>query len=111
MYKKVLLSIVCLCIGLMAKAADTDISQYESAIYAKKLTAMAGSTAKLSILMKNKSEVPNLQFDICLPEGVTIAEDSNGKSLIELSSERLSASSDNTVASNVQSDGAMRVIG
>lgn len=110
MYKKVLLSIVCLCIGFIAKAADTDLSQYDNVIYGKKLTAMAGSKAKLSVMLKNNVEVPNLQFDIDLPTGVTIAEGSNGKSMIELSNERLSSTSDNVVSFAAQEDGSMRIM-
>lgn len=103
MSKKIILSIVLFCLGIVARAAETDISTCENIVYAKSMTAMAGTTIKLPILMKNTASVPGFQFDLVLPEGVSFVN-------AELSLERTTATNTNTFNYAVQSDGSYRVL-
>lgn len=103
MSKKIILSIVLFCLGIVAKAAATDISECENIVYAKSTTAMAGTTIKLPILMKNTVSVPGFQFDMVLPEGVCFVK-------AELSLDRTTATNTNTFEYQEQADGAIRVL-
>ena len=103
MSKKFILSIVLFCLGIVAKAAATDISACENIVYAKSTTAMAGTTIKLPILMNNTTSVPGFQFDMVLPEGVSFVK-------AELSLDRTTAANTNTFEYQEQADGAIRVL-
>lgn len=103
MSKKFILSIVLFCLGIVAKAAATDISACENIVYAKSTTAMAGTTIKLPILMNNTTSVPGFQFDMVLPEGVSFVK-------AELSLDRTTAANTNTFEYKEQTDGAIRVL-
>lgn len=91
------------CLGIVAKAAATDISECENIVYAKSTTAMAGTTIKLPILMNNTVSVPGFQFDMVLPEGVSFVK-------AELSLDRTTATNTNTFEYQEQADGAIRVL-
>ena len=103
MSKKILLSIILFCLGIVVKAAETDISGYDNVVYAKSMTAMAGTTIKMPILMNNKASVPAYQFDLVLPEGISFVK-------AELSLDRTTAANTNTFEYKEQADGAIRVL-
>ena len=54
---------------------DTDYSTIANTIYLERVEAAAGSQVTLSVKMKNTVEVQGYQFDLYLPEGVTVATD------------------------------------
>ena len=90
--KQVIFSFVLFCMGALAcHAEDTDISTLENTIYIENTTAMPGTQLVLSVKMKNTISVQGFQFDLVLPEGVTVAEDEDGFLLAELSTERTTA--------------------
>lgn len=62
------------------------------------ITANKKAQVILPIGMKNQRSISGLQFDLYLPDGVTVATKSNGKMLIE-TTERMDGSF--TVSSNV----------
>ena len=71
------------------------------------ITANKKAQVILPIGMKNQRSISGLQFDLYLPDGVTVATKSNGKMLIE-TTERMDGSY--TVSSNVI-DNFVRVVG
>ena len=89
---------------------DTDYSTIANTIYLERVEGAAGSQVTLSVKMKNIVQVQGYQFDLYLPEGVTIATDEDGFSLIELSTERTTARKTDYFNSTVQADGSIRVL-
>ena len=57
---------------------DTDISQLDNVAYIEKQERLVGKQLVLPVKMKNTMEVQGFQFDLVLPEGVTVAEDEDG---------------------------------
>lgn len=111
--KKLLTVLVALCLGLVTKAEPTDLSQYDNLVYAQELTAQAGSTATLSIQMKNTVSITSWQFDMLLPDGVTYVTDGTDEKeneKIALSLERTTAAKHNIFEHAMQKDGYMRVL-
>lgn len=101
---------MCLCLGLNAKAEGTSNSQQPNVVYAESLKAKAGSTVTMSVKMKNEVAMTGFQFDMVLPEGITVAKDEDGFDLIELSTERTTAKKTDYFNSAVQLDGSIRVM-
>ncbi len=89
---------------------DTDYSTIANTIYLERVEAAAGSQLTLSVKMKNTVEVQGYQFDLYLPEGVTVAADEDGFSLIELSTERTTARKTDYFNSTNNEDGSFRVL-
>ena len=110
MLKKLFLSTFCLCLGLMAKAEDTDVSKYENVVFPVSTTGEAGTTVTVSVEMNNTVQVTGFQFDIVLPDGITVATDEDGFYLIELSETRTTSRKTDTFSSALQSDGSIRVM-
>ena len=75
----------------------TDITTLSDAIYNDATTVVSGTESVLAVNMKNESAVTMLQFDITLPEGVSIAVDESNKAKIELTSRK---NTDHSVESN-----------
>ena len=89
---------------------DTDYSTIDNTIYLERMEAASGSQVTLSVKMKNTVDIQGYQFDLYLPEGVTIATDEDGFSLIELSTERTTSRKTDYFNSTVQPDGSIRVL-
>ena len=89
---------------------DTDYSTIANTIYLERVEAAAGSQVTLSVKMKNTVEVQGYQFDLYLPDGVTVATDEDGFSLIELSTARTTARKTDYFNSTLQADGSIRVL-
>ena len=104
------ITIVAFCLGTTARAETTDLSQYANIVYAQDLTAEAGSTATLSIRLKNNLEIPGWQLDMKLPDGVTFAKGSDGRELIKLSTQRTTPQNHNVFEYAMRSNGYMRVL-
>lgn len=108
--RNVILLIMCLCLGLTVKAEGNSNSELSNVIYAESLAAKAGSTVTMSVKMKNEVAMTGFQFDMVLPEGITVAKDEDGFDLIELSTERTTAKKTDYFNSAVQLDGSIRVM-
>ena len=89
----------------------TDISKYTNIIYPEAATASPESETDLIVKMKNatNNSIMGFQFDLVLPTGVTVPKDEDGFYLIELSGDRTN-SRKHTVATSLQSNGAIRVV-
>jgi hypothetical protein len=69
------------------------------------------ATATLSLCMKNSAEIRGFQFDMYLPEGVTVTVSSKGKIQgAKLSESRLPEDDEHTLTCSVQQDGAIRFL-
>lgn len=89
---------------------DTNISGISNTVYFDNSKAFCGNTFILPIMMKNDISATGFQFDLVLPEGITVAVDEDGLYEIELSTERTTAAKTNTFGSSLMSDGSVRVL-
>ena len=89
---------------------DTDISSMNNVIYLNKVEASAGSQINLSIRMKNAVSIRGFQFDLYLPDGVTVVKSAKGKIVGSLSDGRLPEDDEHTLTLSEQSDGAIRFL-
>ena len=89
---------------------DTDISLMDNVIYIENVEANAGKQLTLSVKMKNSVDVQGFGFDLYLPDGVTVAEDEDGFSLVTLSTERTTEKKTNYFDSNIMEGGFLRVL-
>ena len=103
-------------LGLMQTGtvkADTDLTAYSNIIYVAPATAdpaEAGSQTTLSICMNNTAEIRGFQFDLYLPDGMTIVKTSKGKVAASLSAARLPEDDEHTLSVAEQGDGAVRFL-
>ena len=84
----------------------TDDSDAENVIYVENVSGSKNSQVELSVRMRNASDIRGFQFDLYLPEGVTIANNAEAS----LSSDRLAAGDAHTLMVNEVSDGAVRFL-
>ena len=84
----------------------TDESDAENVIYVENVSGSKNSQVELSVRMRNASDIRGFQFDLYLPEGVTIAN--NAK--VSLSSDRLAAGDAHTLMADKMTDGAVRFL-
>ena len=84
----------------------TDDSDAENVIYVENVSGSKNSQVELSVRMRNASDIRGFQFDLYLPEGVTIANNAKAS----LSSDRLAAGDAHTLMVNEVSDGAVRFL-
>lgn len=89
---------------------DTDISSMNNVIYLNKVEANADGQINLSIRMKNTVAIRGFQFDIYLPEGVTVVKSAKGKIIGSLSDGRLPEDDEHSLTLSEQSDGAIRFL-
>lgn len=85
----------------------TDISQMTNVIYIEPTEAICGTQVTLSVKMKNDAAIQTIQFDLYLPEGVTVVADEDGE-LITPSKERIKKY--NYFESTMQANGAIRLL-
>ena len=84
----------------------TDESDADNVIYVENVSGSKNSQVELSVRMRNASDIRGFQFDLYLPEGVSMA--TNAKA--SLSSDRLAAGDAHTLMVNEVSDGAVRFL-
>ena len=84
----------------------TDDSDAENVIYVENVSGSKNSQVELSVRMRNASDIRGFQFDLYLPEGVSMANNAKAS----LSSDRLAAGDAHTLMVNEVSDGAVRFL-
>ena len=89
---------------------DTDISKIDNVIYVESMEGHSGSQVSLPIMMKNTAAIRGFQFDLYLPDGVTIAVNAKGKTLVSLSTERLGEDDEHSLLVAKQEDGCYRFL-
>lgn len=80
------------------RKVNTDLSSKDNVIYVKPLAALAGSQATISVKMKNTAEIRSFQFDLQLPDGVTVVKSAKGKIQGSLSAGRLPEEDEHTLS-------------
>ena len=88
----------------------SNISQFDNLIYIENMEARCGTQATISLKMKNSAPIRGFQFDLYLPEGVTVAKSAKGKILGQLSPGRLPDEDEHTLTFSEQPDGAIRFL-
>ena len=94
---------------LLARRKLNSVEDYSNTLYANAVNCKAGDQITLPICMKNDYDVTGFQFDIHLPDGITVAEDGEFP-LAELSTARTTARKTNYFDSSYQKDGSLRVL-
>ena len=84
----------------------TDESDAENVIYVENVSGSKNSQVELSVRMRNASDIRGFQFDLYLPEGVTMANNAKAS----LSSDRLAAGDAHTLMADEMTDGAVRFL-
>ena len=90
-----------------AGVETTDISQMDNVIYIKPSEARCGSQTTLSVKMKNNVPIQTMQFDLYLPDGITVVPNEDDE-LMTASKERINRF--NYFESSMQFDGALRLL-
>ena len=89
---------------------DTDVTLYENIIFVENAEAAAGNTVTLSVKMNNTIVPVGFQCDFYAPSGTSVPKDADDYYLIDLSTERTTASRTNIFESGLQKDGAIRIL-
>ena len=84
----------------------TDESDSDNVIYVENVSGSKNSQVELSVRMKNASDIRGFQFDLYLPEGVSMAANAEAS----LSSDRLAAGDAHTLMADEMTDGAVRFL-
>ena len=82
----------------------------DDAVYINDTLTRQGATMTLSLKMKNTAAIRGFQFDLYLPEGVTVAKSAKGRILGALSKSRLADDDKHTLTLSEQPDGAIRFL-
>lgn len=106
----IVLTLLGLCHTGLLQAANTDISSIENVIYVTPLLAPANSQVSLPIQMKNTAAIRGFQFDLYLPEGVTVVRNDKGRIQGALTASRLPEDDEHTLTLSEQEDGAIRFL-
>ena len=102
------LSATCI-VTVETKGAGGDVTDYDNMIYFEDATAFVNTTVTLPLQMKNSASITAVQFDVYLPEGVTIEKTSRGKYNVTFNEDRADNTT-HTLSSALQDDGAIRVL-
>lgn len=110
MKKIIIPMLLCLMTASTAMAQATDIETSDNIIYVEPATVDAGTTATLSICMKNSAAIRGFQFDMYLPDGVTAKKNSKGRYICSFNSNRLEEGDEHTLTLGGQEDGSIRFL-
>ena len=94
----------------MLKRANTNVDSYDNVIYITPFSAQAGEQVTVSLKMKNTADIRGFQFDLYLPEGVTVAKSNKGRIQGALSAGRLPDEDEHELTFSEQPDGAIRFL-
>ena len=89
---------------------DTDISQMDNVMYVESFEGHSASQVIMPIQMKNSAEIRGFQFNLYLPDGVTIALNPKGKEKVSLSHERRDEYDEHTLSVRKQDDGSYQFL-
>ena len=90
------------------KKANTDLSAADNVLYVEPFTVEKGTEqVQMSLKMKNTAPIRGFQFNLVLPEGVTVAKSAKGKIQAQLSAGRLPEEDEHTLAAQEQADGSV----
>jgi hypothetical protein len=109
-----LILMLCMVQALTLRAQDTDVSGIDNVVYITPVSVDQGAAkVSLPVYMKNTAEIRGLQFDLYLPEGVTIGFNKKGKFVDEpvFNDDRLPEDDEHTIQGSIQQEtGAVRFL-
>ena len=82
--------------------------ELNSLYIAEGLRLSTTKTNMLPISLKNEDEIVGFQFDVVLPQGMTLAKNARGKNLVSINSERTET---HTLTANAVDDFTIRIVG
>lgn len=88
----------------------TDITALDNVIYIEPMEARTGAEATISLKMKNTAAIRGFQFDLYLPEGMTVVKSSKGRIQGSLTASRLPEEDEHDLTFSEQQDGAIRFL-
>ncbi|MBR2234770.1 MAG: dockerin type I repeat-containing protein [Prevotella sp.] len=83
------------------------LSQIANTVYMNNVKTCKGTQAEIAIQMKNTADIRGFQFNLYLPDGVTVKKHTNGKYMATLCQERLDDGDSHTLNVTMQEDGAL----
>ena len=92
------------------KKENTDVSSNDNVIYVEPFAVTPGTPTTISFKMKNTAEIRGFQFDLYLPEGMTVVKSSRGRIQGALSEGRLPEEDEHELTFSEQADGAIRFL-
>lgn len=110
--KKFIIPFLMLCLGHVSImiAANTDVSSINNVIYISPFSVSKGTQTTLSIKMKNTAAIRGFQFDLYLPDGVTVVKSAKGRIQGSLTESRLPDEDEHELTFSEQNDGAIRFL-
>ena len=98
--------------GLQAVVSmDVEEPNYDNTIYMDNVEVLSGTEAVLSVKMKNTVVAEGFEFNLYLPEGITVVTDEDGFPEVTLSTERTTPRKTNSFDAILREDGSLRVLG
>ena len=92
------------------KVKSKSVAEFDNVVYFNDATVLKNCESVLALQLKNATGITAIQFDLALPEGVTIAKNANGTAYgITFEEERADATT-HTLNSALQEDGTIRVL-
>ena len=89
---------------------DVEDAVPANTVYMDDMEVMTGMEETLSVKMKNEVPMEGFEFDLYVPEGVTVATDGDGFPEVYLSTERTTARKTNSFDAIFLPDGGVRVL-
>ena len=86
-----------------------EFTTMEEGIYASTMEGRNGTQLELPILLKNANEVSGFEFDLKLPEGVTVAEDEDNMLIVDQSFVRTTSRKTDHFDAEYKADGTLHV--
>ena len=84
------------------------VEEHNSLYIADGLRLSTTKTNMLPISLKNEDEIVGFQFDVVLPQGMTLAKNARGRNLVSINSERTET---HTLTANAVDDFTIRIVG
>lgn len=103
--RRIFFLLLSLCLGATSALADENKYVYHDA-----LTVDAGTEVTLSVKMKNDIPLSGYQYDLVLPEGISIVVDEDEFPAAFLSTARTTPAKMNFFDSSIQANGSFRVL-
>ena len=88
----------------------TNVSAADNVIYVEPFIAEAGTEGQITFAMRNTTDIRGFQFDLYLPEGVSVVKKSTGRIVGELCADRLPEDDEHDLSFSEQADGAIRIL-
>lgn len=100
-----------LVIASCLSAAAIDVTGHDNIIFFNDARQWPGKQITMPLMMNNTAEITAMQFDLVLPEGITLDKNAKGKYALTFNAEaERTDASVHTLSSNMVSDGSIRVL-